>query len=259
MVDPADRDDIRATLANHDGDAYARLIRRHQQTVATRMRASPATAPRSRNSPKTSSSRPTSPSPATAATPPSTTGSPSSPPASATATGSAAHRTPTTPLTGAERAPTPPDASDHELDAVLRQLPPRHRLVITLLYLEDRSVAEAARLTGWSQTMVKVQAFRAAQTEEDHAAQHHRRPPVNERDWLKSLDRPAAAARVDVVTLRPRRPPPHRAGRPPRPVPARSSPSPPASPPSSSHRSPRPNSTPLPPTPSAPSPPPGPW
>jgi RNA polymerase sigma-70 factor (ECF subfamily) len=46
---------------------------------------------------------------------------------------------------------------------VLEQLPPRDRLVLTLLYIESRSVAEAAGLAGWSQTMVKVQAFRARQ------------------------------------------------------------------------------------------------
>ena len=45
--------------------------------------------------------------------------------------------------------------------AVLEQLPPRDRLVLTLLYLESRSVAEAADLAGWSQTMIKVQAYRA--------------------------------------------------------------------------------------------------
>ena len=44
--------------------------------------------------------------------------------------------------------------------AVLERLPPRDRLVLTLLYLESRSVAEAAEMAGWSQTMVKVQAYR---------------------------------------------------------------------------------------------------
>lgn len=44
---------------------------------------------------------------------------------------------------------------------VLEQLPPRDRLVLTLLYIDGHSVAEAAGLVGWSQTMVKVQAFRA--------------------------------------------------------------------------------------------------
>lgn len=45
--------------------------------------------------------------------------------------------------------------------AMLERLPPRDRLVLTLLYVEDRSVAEAADLAGWSHTMVKVQAYRA--------------------------------------------------------------------------------------------------
>lgn len=40
-------------------------------------------------------------------------------------------------------------------------LPPRDRLVITVLYLEGHSVAEAAKLIGWSKTLVKVQAYRA--------------------------------------------------------------------------------------------------
>jgi RNA polymerase sigma-70 factor, ECF subfamily len=55
------------------------------------------------------------------------------------------------------------EASDavEEVGAALEKLPPRDRLVLTLLYLESRSVAEAADLAGWSQTMVKVQAYRA--------------------------------------------------------------------------------------------------
>ena len=44
---------------------------------------------------------------------------------------------------------------------VLEQLPPRDRLVLTLLYIDGHSVAQASELVGWSQTMVKVQAFRA--------------------------------------------------------------------------------------------------
>ena len=46
----------------------------------------------------------------------------------------------------------------HEL---LAALPPRDRLVLTLLYLEELSVEQAAERTGWSRSMVKVQAFRA--------------------------------------------------------------------------------------------------
>lgn len=56
---------------------------------------------------------------------------------------------------------------DRNLEAVdavavaLEKLPPRDRLVLTLLYLESRSVSEAADLAGWSESMVKVQAHRA--------------------------------------------------------------------------------------------------
>jgi len=52
------------------------------------------------------------------------------------------------------------DAAD-EAALLLERLPPRDRLVLTLLYVESRSVAEAAEMAGWSQTMVKVQASRA--------------------------------------------------------------------------------------------------
>ena len=44
---------------------------------------------------------------------------------------------------------------------LLSQLSPSARLVITLLELEDRSIKEIAELTGWSQPLVKVRAFRA--------------------------------------------------------------------------------------------------
>lgn len=46
----------------------------------------------------------------------------------------------------------------HEL---LGRLPPRDRLVLTFRFLEERSVEETARLTGWSESMVKVQTWRA--------------------------------------------------------------------------------------------------
>jgi RNA polymerase sigma-70 factor, ECF subfamily len=52
------------------------------------------------------------------------------------------------------------DSAD-EVAVLLDRLAPRDRLVLTLLYLESRSVAEAADLAGWSETMVKVQAHRA--------------------------------------------------------------------------------------------------
>ena len=47
------------------------------------------------------------------------------------------------------------------LHGLLAQLPPRDRLVLTLRYLEECNVAETARRTGWTRTMVKVQTLRA--------------------------------------------------------------------------------------------------
>ena len=64
----------------------------------------------------------------------------------------------------------PAPLSDNELDshevalqlhAVLEHLAPRDRLVLTLFYLEDIAVADIAELIGWTRTMVKVQLHRA--------------------------------------------------------------------------------------------------
>jgi RNA polymerase sigma-70 factor, ECF subfamily len=49
--------------------------------------------------------------------------------------------------------------------------------VLTLLYLESHSVAEAAELAGWSQTMVKVQAYRARQKLRKLIDESHHFPP----------------------------------------------------------------------------------
>jgi RNA polymerase sigma-70 factor (ECF subfamily) len=46
---------------------------------------------------------------------------------------------------------------------LLARLAPRDRLVMTLMYLEQCTVAEIAQRTGWSETLVKVQAHRARQ------------------------------------------------------------------------------------------------
>lgn len=54
-----------------------------------------------------------------------------------------------------------PDEAAELLHAMLAQLSPRDRLVLTLMYLEEMPVAKVAELTGWTRTMVKVQAFRA--------------------------------------------------------------------------------------------------
>ncbi len=59
---------------------------------------------------------------------------------------------------------------------LLAKLPPRDRLVLTLLYLEQLTVAQAAERAGWSQTMVKVQAHRARKKLKvliDRTQEHH--------------------------------------------------------------------------------------
>lgn len=55
---------------------------------------------------------------------------------------------------------TASDANDR-LHTVLETMSHRDRLVLTLLYWDDCTVAEAAELAGWTQTMTKVQAHRA--------------------------------------------------------------------------------------------------
>lgn len=57
--------------------------------------------------------------------------------------------------------PVEPNRAAELLEEVMGRLGPRDRLVLTLMYLEGRSVAETADLAGWSRTMVKVQAHRA--------------------------------------------------------------------------------------------------
>lgn len=62
-----------------------------------------------------------------------------------------------------ERDVAPDDAlAARELvHKLLGQLKPEDRLVIQLLDLEQKSVAEVSQLTGWNQALVKVRAFRA--------------------------------------------------------------------------------------------------
>jgi DNA-directed RNA polymerase specialized sigma24 family protein len=44
---------------------------------------------------------------------------------------------------------------------LLEHLSPADRLVVTLLDLEERSLAEIRAMTGWNETLIKVRAFRA--------------------------------------------------------------------------------------------------
>jgi RNA polymerase sigma-70 factor (ECF subfamily) len=47
------------------------------------------------------------------------------------------------------------------VEKLLSTLSPEDRMILFLLDMEERSVADISRLTGWSQPMIKVRAFRA--------------------------------------------------------------------------------------------------
>ncbi len=53
---------------------------------------------------------------------------------------------------------------------LLEQLSPPARLMITMLEIEERSVKEISKLTGWSVPLVKVRAFRARAEMKKHLA-----------------------------------------------------------------------------------------
>ncbi len=54
-----------------------------------------------------------------------------------------------------------PSEAAEALYGLFSGLPSRDRLVLTLMYFEDLDTKEIARLTGWTVSMVKVQAYRA--------------------------------------------------------------------------------------------------
>jgi RNA polymerase sigma-70 factor, ECF subfamily len=62
-----------------------------------------------------------------------------------------------------ELAPDKRFASRQLVEHLLTALKPAERLVIDLLYLQGRTVAEIKKMTGWSGALVKVRAFRARQ------------------------------------------------------------------------------------------------
>jgi RNA polymerase sigma-70 factor (ECF subfamily) len=65
--------------------------------------------------------------------------------------------------TADELRPDQSFASRELVEHLMDALKPAERLVIDLLYLQQRSVAEIRRTTGWSAALVKVRAFRARQ------------------------------------------------------------------------------------------------
>jgi RNA polymerase sigma-70 factor (ECF subfamily) len=63
-----------------------------------------------------------------------------------------------------ETPDTPPSdgqGARETVEKLLTLLTVEDRLVITLLDLEERSIAEISQLTGWGKSMVKIRAFRA--------------------------------------------------------------------------------------------------
>ena len=65
--------------------------------------------------------------------------------------------------TAGELAPDQSFASRELVEHLMNALQPAERLVIDLLYLQQQTVAEIQKTTGWSGALVKVRAFRARQ------------------------------------------------------------------------------------------------
>ncbi len=65
--------------------------------------------------------------------------------------------------TSGELGPDQSFASRQLVEHLMKALKPAERLVIDLLYLEQRTVAEIQKITGWSGALVKVRAYRARQ------------------------------------------------------------------------------------------------
>jgi RNA polymerase sigma factor (sigma-70 family) len=58
-------------------------------------------------------------------------------------------------------APDDAVAASELVSRLMGQLKPEDRLVVQLLDLEQKSIAEISEITGWNQSLVKVRAFRA--------------------------------------------------------------------------------------------------
>jgi len=72
--------------------------------------------------------------------------------------------------TNEELGPDRSFAARDLVERLLTGLKPVERLVIDLLYLQQRSIAEVQALTGWGASLVKVRAFRARQKMKEQLA-----------------------------------------------------------------------------------------
>jgi RNA polymerase sigma-70 factor (ECF subfamily) len=75
-------------------------------------------------------------------------------------------------VTAAENEPHPATALNAReiVQKLLECLSPQDRMVVTLLDLEERSLAEIRKMTGWNETLIKVRAFRARRKLRKHLA-----------------------------------------------------------------------------------------
>lgn len=55
------------------------------------------------------------------------------------------------------------DTAHAVVQKLLLRLSPEDRMIITMLHIEERSIAEIAALTGWNTVLIKVRAYRARQ------------------------------------------------------------------------------------------------
>jgi RNA polymerase sigma-70 factor (ECF subfamily) len=69
----------------------------------------------------------------------------------------------------ADEAPVDEFGARELVEKLLALLPADDRLILTLLDLQQRSVAEIAALTGWGHSRIKVRAFRARRKLREHA------------------------------------------------------------------------------------------
>ncbi len=65
--------------------------------------------------------------------------------------------------TQADLHPSKEMAAREVVDLLVAQLNPKDRLLIQLIHLEEKSIKEVQALTGWSEPVIKVRAFRARQ------------------------------------------------------------------------------------------------
>lgn len=82
------------------------------------------------------------------------------------------------PLDGLELATATSDSATEAraiVESALSKLKAEERLVLTLLELQDKSVRDIAKLTGWSEANVKVRAFRAREALKKILTNYHHR------------------------------------------------------------------------------------